>query len=129
MAKALEGEKHALGELKTLGDLRWQQRILVINEPKSAKLVHELLSADTSAFRERQLLWFVIEGQTVESNYPGPLDHNLRERIQKQLGAKPGEIILMGLDGGVKARDAQLNLSTLYSLIDAMPMRRARLRD
>lgn len=125
----LKSEVPTLEHLKTLGDLRWRQRVLVINEPTSAESLYELLTANASALDERQLLWFTIVGQTLRSNYPGALDDGLRQSIQKQLGLKSGELILIGLDGGVKARDSQLDLTALYALIDAMPMRRAERRD
>ena len=42
---------------------------------------------------------------------------------------EPFEIILSGLDGGVKFRSTTLTkLDTLFSLIDSMPMRRAEMR-
>ena len=42
---------------------------------------------------------------------------------------KPIEIILIGLDGGVKLHQTKLlNLEKLFTLIDGMPMRKAEIK-
>jgi len=127
--EALESAYGQAQRVTKLSDFRWQQRLLVINEPSNAEQLSRIFAVNAPAFDERRLLWFMIVGQTLRSNYPGVLDDALRERIQAQLSAKPGESILIGLDGGVKARKSQLDLPSLYALIDAMPMRRTELRD
>ena len=49
--------------------------------------------------------------------------------LAKALGAGNFEVILIGLDGGVKFRSARVTLpDELHALVDSMPMRREELR-
>ena len=41
----------------------------------------------------------------------------------QQYAVKPGEVILIGKDGGLKLRLDNLDIPILFSVIDAMPMR------
>lgn len=118
-----------ISDLGDLGDLRWQHRILLINEPQDPEVLLELLSANAAAFEERRLIWFVLQGAAVQTNFPDALSNDLPIHARSKLGASPNEALLIGLDGGVKARGSQLDLDALYALIDAMPMRRAEQRE
>ena len=115
--------------ISDLGDFRWQYRILLINEPQDPEALLDLLSANAAAFEGRRLLWFVLRGGAVQTNYADALGSDLPTNALSQLGAGPNEALLIGLDGGVKARGSQLDLAALYALIDAMPMRRAEQRE
>ncbi|WOJ97744.1 DUF4174 domain-containing protein [Congregibacter brevis] len=114
----------ALPMLTDLGELRWQHRILVINEPDHPAELLELLTENAGALDERKLAWFVIVAGDLRSNYGGDLHTELLGNINRRLGITPQESVLIGLDGGVKARGQDVDLEALYGLIDAMPMRR-----
>ncbi|WP_439105597.1 DUF4174 domain-containing protein [Congregibacter sp.] len=111
--------------LTDLGELRWQHRILVISEPDHPAELLELLHENADALDERKLAWFVIVEGAVNSNYDEGLGTELLGNINRRLGIEPKESILIGLDGGVKARGEGVDLEALYGLIDAMPMRRS----
>lgn len=115
----------ALPVLNKLGELRWQHRVLVMSEPDHPTELLELLRENADALDERKLAWFVIVEGAVKSNYDEGLGAELLCNINRQLGIEPQESILIGLDGGVKARGEGVDLEALYGLIDAMPMRRS----
>ncbi|WOJ92204.1 DUF4174 domain-containing protein [Congregibacter variabilis] len=115
--------------ISDLDDLRWQHRILLINEPQDTDALLALLSAGAAALEERRLIWFVLQGGTVQTNSVQALGNDLATNAQLQLDVGPNEVLLIGLDGGVKARGSELDLDALYALIDAMPMRRAEQRE
>jgi hypothetical protein len=53
-----------------------------------------------------------------------------RGQLRESLQIDEFEIILIGKDGGVKLRSkTPISLEELFSLIDAMPMRRQEMRD
>ena len=118
----------ALPVLTDLEDLRWQHRILVINEPDLPEELIGRLQDNAAAFDERRLAWFLIWGKELRTNYLEPMAHDLRKNILAGLSPKSNEVILIGLDGGVKARGEEIDLEFLYTTIDAMPMRRSELR-
>lgn len=124
--RALAEEPMMMSDLR---DLQWQHRILVVNEPREADALLDLLSANEAAFEDRQLIWFVLQGKTVKTNYVETIDDELVQNIRRQLAIGLKEVLLIGLDGGVKARENHVDLEALYAMIDAMPMRRAQQRE
>ncbi|MFT4766936.1 MAG: hypothetical protein ACI8RN_000060 [Glaciecola sp.] len=124
--RALAQEPTMISDLR---DLQWQHRILVLNEPHNPEALFERLSTNAAAFDERRLIWFVLHGGTVQTNYPETPGDELSTNIRSQLNAGLNEALLIGLDGGVKARGNRLDLEALYAMIDAMPMRRAEQRE
>ena len=112
--------------LQHLDQLRWQNRLIVVHTagaPDSALTV--LKSADEDIV-ERHIVWFVISADGLSTNYSRPVHADLGQSIAEQLfdGGESG-VVLIGKDGGVKKRADELDLLTLFGLIDTMPMRRA----
>ncbi|MFK8041791.1 DUF4174 domain-containing protein [Congregibacter sp.] len=114
--------------LTDLHELRWEYRILVVNEPEAPQELIVRLQDNAEALNERRLAWFMISGNELRSNYVGPVANELRNNILLRLDPAVNDVILMGLDGGVKARGDEIDLEALYGTIDAMPMRRSELR-
>lgn len=78
---------------------------------------------------ERHILWFVLKGDVVESNAPERLPDDFARKLDAAGYWHDAEtVLLIGKDGGVKARQAVLDLEALFDRIDAMPMRRAEMR-
>jgi hypothetical protein len=115
---------------------RGVDRLIIISLPEGSsteKLARTLVTR-RSEIEERDLkIIDVSEGQhrfaTALRPPPGQT-----KAIRKQLGLGTGEtrpvFILIGKDGGVKARShGDLDLKKWFTLIDAMPMRRAEIQD
>lgn len=115
---------------------RWQNRLLVIveNDPNSAKKQEQLaiLKKDKEGITERKLLIYQIS----EKGYRKGLSTN-KEWLDMEENFKLTRsnnntftIYLIGLDGGIKMKKQNpVGLSTIFALIDGMPMRQAELRN
>lgn len=114
---------------------QWQDRVILIHTPSSDeerwKNQLEILAADPTGLAERKLVVYQIR----DNHYR----HGLSTQGDwKKLTSPPAdpflsgegfEIILIGLDGGVKLRQNELlPLAELFALIDGMPMRKAEIR-
>ena len=119
---------------QSFDNFRWKHRILVVcTESLTGKDYQEQIEAlrsDPDGLLERRLLIFSL---TPESYAEGL--HPTRWKAAKTRAAaikkeQAFEVILIGLDGGVKKRQEQpISLKELYGLIDAMPMRANELKN
>ena len=105
LAGCAQGFRSAESGLPDLSTHQWRHRVLIIDTPtqQSSEYLRQsaALEAATAGLRERDIQ---IVTQT----------------------AKVFRVRLVGKDGGVKLdRGAPVDVSTLFALIDAMPMRRA----
>lgn len=112
-------------ELTSLQDLRWQNRILIGELPAEGGYWQHLLNAPAQA-RERKLVVLLSQGDKWIHN---PV-HLPLQALPLWVKQSPGELFLIGLDGGIKARYelGNVKLSEVFADIDGMPMRRAELR-
>ncbi|WP_424045527.1 DUF4174 domain-containing protein [Methyloceanibacter sp.] len=107
---------------ETLDQYRWTNRPVLLFAPSERDeaylLQMKILDADKSGLAERDIL--------VLSDISALGKGKLRETLQ----IDGFEIILIGKDGGVKFRSkTPISVEELFSLIDAMPMRRQEMRD
>lgn len=122
-------------------DLRthqWQQRVLIVkSNTKNSKVFKKQILAfenNIQGFEERRLvLYKIIDNQFTYINYSNPsLNTNgqVSKSLIKKLNPKEDfEVLLIGLDGGIKLRQEQLlTQEKLFATIDAMPMRRSEIR-
>ncbi|SFR42066.1 protein of unknown function [Marinobacter daqiaonensis] len=108
--------------MNSLSDLQWQNRIILVGNPESKGEAIEALNRFRDGIEERDIAWFVVDEESVESNING-LTAALSESVRARLNEGQTEVILIGKDGGVKDRGRQLDMDHLFSLIDSMPMR------
>ncbi|MEO0469465.1 MAG: DUF4174 domain-containing protein [Bacteroidota bacterium] len=104
---------------QNLSQYQWENRLLVcLLAEGSEEMLHiqeEKLSACEAGLKDRQLL--------LQKVYP---QQTLYRKLHR---ADAFEILLIGLDGGVKARWSEpIDCEEVFALIDGMPMRRAELR-
>ncbi len=117
-----------------LSEQAWQNRPLVVSAPSehSADLARQtaLLDPHFDALRERDMVVVTIVGQTVRSLIGPPVAAKagaLRHHLG--LDTHTFEVVLVGKDTGVKLRSNEpVSANELFSLIDAMPMRRQEMR-
>lgn len=114
---------------------RWQNRVILIHTPDVDEDRWEqqlsILLADLPGLAERKLVVYQIregyykKGLQQKGNWAKITANSSRPSIASQ----SFEIMLIGLDGGIKLRQNELlPLVELYALIDGMPMRRAEIR-
>ena len=117
-----------------LSNHRWQHRLVIVltDQPTNAAYVQQLqeLQRDEAALTERRILVY----QSIPQQYRiglGDEDWAQSSSIYEQYKRSdtPFEVLLIGLDGGVKLRRTEpVAQADLFSLIDQMPMRQAEMR-
>lgn len=117
--------------MTNVGEFQWQNRLIVVfARPENASAVVELLAAEAALMADRDILWFVISPQSVSSNAAETPDRALIDDLRRRFQSEPTadlEVVLVGKDGGVKHRSAELDTLDIYLRIDQMPMRLAEL--
>ena len=114
-----------------LKPFRWDYRIILVSAP--ADLVKDRiaeLSKTKSAIEKRQILWFVLGGESIATNYTEPLPQSFDSDVVKRYfeNSSKAQVRLIGKDGVVKEKASALDLKKFFARIDAMPMRRAEMR-
>ncbi|NBB80565.1 MAG: DUF4174 domain-containing protein [Verrucomicrobia bacterium] len=115
-----------------LKTFQWENRlILVRTTPANQSELIRLLADEAPAIDERHIVWFVFDGNdSTETNHTKPLPNDFSKRINEAGYWESGHsVLLIGKDGGIKARQKALDLELLFRRIDAMPMRRAEMRE
>ncbi|WP_233081873.1 DUF4174 domain-containing protein [Rheinheimera soli] len=114
---------HQPAVLSDLAALQWDKRIVVVNEVQSQEAILALLEKNKSKIDERDMVWFVFTDSKVETNYQGSFSEDFVAHTKDRYQIKPGKIMLIGKDGGVKFLLDRMDLEAIFSEIDAMPMR------
>ncbi len=113
--------------LESLGDLRWKNRIILVDEATD-RTVAELVAREPQ-FEERHLVWFCLVGDEIRTNYGGPLTKGLSTHLRRAYFDASGfPVLLIGKDGGIKSRDQALNIDAYLANIDGMPMRQREMK-
>ena len=120
---------HNLAPAQDLGDFRWQHRIVLLMDPygnpECERQLQEL-QEHTAGMQERDILLFVFNGKALldEKGNPTPIS------VQEVPYPTFEGVILIGKDGGVKMKkNYHLTAEFIFDRIDAMPMRKAELRE
>lgn len=121
-----QSSEHSM--LTDLSSLQWQNRVIVVNEVADTEAILALFEDNASGTTDRDLIWLVFDESKTLTNYSGPLAPELQANTLETYRIEPGQVILIGKDGGVKSRLDQMDLDALFSDIDAMPMRRREMR-
>lgn len=114
----------------------WQDRVVLILQEEGnwteVNLQKKMLLESSEELTERKLVIYqvspigcaLLHGEGIQDlNYKAIFDKYKR-------GNSAFEIVLIGLDGGVKFRESKpVKRKVLFSLIDGMPMRRRELRN
>ena len=118
----------------------WKDRILIVKAESEASKTYqnqiEELKNSSAALKERKLLVYQVIGNKYELiDYDnakiiasGEVSNKINENIlNKNI---PFEIILIGLDGGIKLKKSDMiRKEELFNIIDSMPMRSSELRN
>ena len=124
--------KAAEEKLTGLDGLRWVNRVILVFAPEpSASVALSNLTDFAAPIDDRDIIWFMLGSDALQTNYDGPLDENLRDiMLEKHFTPEPSEtaVLLIGKDGLVKSRSSDLDIEATFGLIDQMPMRRQEIR-
>jgi len=115
-----------------LSGYRWKNRVIVLSiDPAQAKGVGAALKGNKAGLLDRDLVVINVSAHPKDiSQTVRPSAEAIRDLRRRLAIPETGNtFVLIGKDGGVKARQTDsLNLGRLFSLIDAMPMRREEMR-
>lgn len=130
-----------LSQENPLAQFRWQKRcILLITDFEQSKKYHQQINAFgelDSEFESRKICVIEVRRSKYRIKYPTDLNGIERNWIMNgdlfsryALKNKNYTIALIGLDGGMKLRQADIvSRRELFDRIDAMPMRRVELKN
>jgi hypothetical protein len=113
---------------------QWKDRLVVIftDDREGGRYIEQItiLKGELEGLEDRKLVVYTLWGESyrvgLESNNWIAAES---EDLQKLGSDAPFEVLLIGLDGSVKLRQAEvLGTDELFARIDAMPMRRQELR-
>jgi Domain of unknown function (DUF4174) len=111
----------------------WKNRVILILTEDNAAFQRQILTFKTNekGMNERSLIVYRLKPEEYQQVMPkshGQKSTNLFKKY-KQVNA-PFEVILIGLDGGIKLRQKDfLSCENLFATIDSMPMRSAEIKN
>ncbi|MEO1079131.1 MAG: DUF4174 domain-containing protein [Pseudomonadota bacterium] len=108
--------------LRDSKDLRWTYRLLLLDATIDAEALASLSSVRRE-LRERDVLWFVLGDNGLDSNYVGDVAPALQAELVARLRNSNAAVALIGKDGGLKLRADVLDIEDVFARIDSMPMR------
>ena len=118
-----------------LDKYQWKNRIiLIITENEGSDFLNRQLQVfkdENKELKERKLKIFQVSPGKYRECFPREKDWTTAEKSIYELKKSNTdyEILLLGLDGGVKSRQTEiLETEKLFDLIDSMPMRQAEMR-
>ena len=116
---------------------QWENRILIVKTEGSESELYltqlEELRSQEQGLAERKLLIYQVKGQYYRKGLKDDgewrIINNKRLLTISNKSNSNFEVILIGLDGGIKLRRSEvLPTNELFAIIDGMPMRRRELR-
>jgi hypothetical protein len=114
-------------ELRSLAQLQWQHRVILVWTVEQGDYLQQLVEA-REGVDDRDILWFVISGEKLRTNYQGRVASDFLADLTRRFGKPSESVVLIGKDGGVKRKRETLSLSRLFKDIDAMPMRKIEIK-
>lgn len=118
-----------------LSSHQWKDRLLIVLTNDNSKKLYDdqmdILNEDIKGLEERKLvIYSVMPEQYIKGIYSKKWINSSLLNNRFRQDNKSFEVILIGLDGGIKLRQSDpLSLEKLFATIDAMPMRRNELRN
>ena len=119
-----------MGSAQDLSKHRWENRlILLLTEDENNSTFQSQLAEfrkDLTGLNERRLIIYQVMPGEFKTGLNGD-DKIKSDRLYNDYKKTDSgfEVVLLGLDGGIKLQQGELlQLERLYAIIDAMPMRR-----
>ena len=118
-----------------LTQFQWKNRLLLIfapddNDSLFKKLQSEIITQEVEV-EDRDLVVFEVLERGPSRMNRALLDQSKVESIRRHFSIpqRSFRVILIGKDGGIKLkRNDQIDLETIFELIDSMPMRKDEIR-
>lgn len=117
-----------------LDNHKWKNRIILIliDDEKNDTYKKQLIefNKESIGLQERKLIVYHIKPSALKKGLNSNIWENAKTTYKDyKKTSNPFEILLIGLDGGIKLQQENLlTCEALFSLIDVMPMRRNELK-
>jgi len=120
--------------LKNLQLLQWKSRIVIVHtdQKEQYETVLTQLQYYQAEVDDRDIIWFIDNGKGIMSNAPQPLLPRLKVQLaayDQRHGNAQFSAVLIGKDGGIKSRQMQWGIDSIFALIDTMPMRQREMQN
>lgn len=109
--------------LQDFNSLKWENRIILVNTVNNKDSSMKIFEQNEDAINERDIVWFVIQDNTLATNFNGNITDDFLSNTVKKYKSNQGKVTLIGKDGGIKSSHESLDLKAIFLEIDAMPMR------
>jgi hypothetical protein len=120
----------------SLADLKWQHRLLITQIDTENELynLRDKIQSHSNAFGASKLLMLIrIKNETwiVDASTARTASPQLNNEVLKIMNQNLNQVLLIGLDGGIKYRypTDTFNLERVFNKIDSMPMRQAEINN
>jgi hypothetical protein len=100
---SLFAQAHGEPMLSDLDSLKWNNRVVIINETKNQDESLQILKEQVTDIDDRDIIWFIIKDDNAVTNYSGMLSHGFVSNMRKRFASVQGKVILIGKDGGIKS--------------------------
>ena len=111
----------------------WKNRVILILSEDNAAFQRQMLAfkANEKGMYERSLIVYHLKSDEYEQVMPKSDVQKSTNLFKKKNQANASfELILIGLDGGIKLRQKEfLSCEKLFAIIDSMPMRSAEIKN
>ena len=111
----------------------WKNRVILILSEDNAAFQRQMLAfkANEKGMYERSLIVYHLKSDEYEQVMPKSDVQKSTNLFKKKNQANASfELILIGLDGGIKLRQKEfLSCEKLFAIIDSMPMRSSELKN
>ena len=122
-------QSNELAMLSELTSLRWEKRIILVNEVESKQNISVLFEKSKTEINDRDIVWFIIKENYLSTNYSGKLSEDFVSNTLNHYKLGQGKVILIGKDGGIKSSLDFMDLEAIFLEIDAMPMRQIEMQN
>jgi hypothetical protein len=111
----------------------WKNRVILILSEDNSAFERQMLAfkANEKGIYERSLIVYHLKSDEYEQVMPkGDVQRSTNLFKKKNQANASFELILIGLDGGIKLRQKEfLSCEKLFAIIDSMPMRSADIKN
>ena len=116
--------------LENINQLKWGSRIILVRSTNNLEETLSVLKMANRGIRERHIHWFVFSQSNIYTNYESNITNSFKKHtVEKYFSTDELDVVIIGKDGYVKRRAKNLNLNSIFELIDLMPMRKMEMKN